>query len=73
MKFGYNGEDFTELDLKTVTWIALKPMDVIFKEKVVGNEAEHVMFLTQTCPDILKKFVASTIGYLVKTGRVTFI
>ncbi|XP_078029125.1 class I histocompatibility antigen, F10 alpha chain-like isoform X1 [Epinephelus lanceolatus] len=57
---GYDGEDFISLDLKTETWIAPKPQAVITKHKWDNNKAgiaQWKHYLTQRCPDWLKKYV----------------
>lgn len=54
-RFGYDGEDFIELDLKTLTWIALKPEAVNTKirwERADLRDAQY--FLNVVCPTWLK-------------------
>ncbi|XP_042292312.1 H-2 class I histocompatibility antigen, K-K alpha chain-like [Thunnus maccoyii] len=74
IQFGYDGEDFIVLDLKTETWIAPKPQSVITKHKWDNNRGQTVQFkhyLTQECPDWIKKYVNYGKSSLMRTGRVT--
>ncbi|XP_078029133.1 class I histocompatibility antigen, F10 alpha chain-like [Epinephelus lanceolatus] len=60
IQFGYDGEDFISLDLKTETWIAPKPQAVITKHKWDNNKAgiaQWKHYLIQRCPDWLKQYV----------------
>ncbi|XP_042362011.1 major histocompatibility complex class I-related gene protein-like [Plectropomus leopardus] len=59
-QYGYDGEDFIELDLKTETWITPVQQGVITKHKWSNDKAGMASikkFLTQECPDRLKKYV----------------
>ncbi|XP_076610038.1 class I histocompatibility antigen, F10 alpha chain-like [Chaetodon auriga] len=59
-QFGYDGEDFISFDLKTETWIAPKPQAVITKHKWDNDKAwisSQKQYLTQRCPDWVKKYV----------------
>lgn len=72
--FGYNGEDFLEFNLDTLTWIAMKPeADIIRQEwdadRVRTKHNEN--FLTQICPEWLKTYVDSAKSPLQKSGRIT--
>uniref|UniRef100_A0A3Q0QQZ9 Ig-like domain-containing protein n=1 Tax=Amphilophus citrinellus TaxID=61819 RepID=A0A3Q0QQZ9_AMPCI len=51
-RYGYNGEDFIELDLKTLTWIALKPEAAATKLRWDAeiNINTTVDFFTKVCP-----------------------
>ncbi|XP_071388564.1 uncharacterized protein [Centroberyx affinis] len=59
-QYGYDGEDFIALDLKTLTWIAPPPQAVITKHKWDTDKARLAQkknFLSQICIDWLKKYV----------------
>uniref|UniRef100_A0A4W6C6T0 Ig-like domain-containing protein n=1 Tax=Lates calcarifer TaxID=8187 RepID=A0A4W6C6T0_LATCA len=51
-QYGYDGEDFIEFDLKTETWIAPTPQN----------------YLTQVCPEWLKKYVNYGRSSLLRTA-----
>ncbi|XP_047460650.1 major histocompatibility complex class I-related gene protein-like [Mugil cephalus] len=57
LKLGYDGEDFIELDLKTLTWTALRPEADIIKQKWDEDTVtirNNKKFLTQIFPEWLK-------------------
>uniref|UniRef100_A0A3Q3GZV6 Ig-like domain-containing protein n=1 Tax=Kryptolebias marmoratus TaxID=37003 RepID=A0A3Q3GZV6_KRYMA len=59
-QFGYDGEDFISLDLKTFTWIALTPKAVNTKlnwDANIGLLEENKKFLNYQYPDWLKMYV----------------
>ncbi|XP_053084833.1 H-2 class I histocompatibility antigen, Q9 alpha chain isoform X3 [Pangasianodon hypophthalmus] len=61
MQFGYDGEDFISLDLKTKTWIAPKPQAVITKNKWDPNTANNDYwknYLEKECINWIKKYVS---------------
>ncbi|XP_073319283.1 major histocompatibility complex class I-related gene protein-like [Pagrus major] len=70
IQFGYDGEDFISMDLKTETWIAPKPQAVITKLKWDADKAEikfYQNFLTVIYPEWLKRYLASGRSSLLRT------
>nr|AAD53016.1 MHC class Ia heavy chain precursor [Oncorhynchus mykiss]AAD53018.1 MHC class I heavy chain precursor [Oncorhynchus mykiss]AAG09923.1 MHC class I heavy chain [Oncorhynchus mykiss] len=69
-QYGYDGEDFIALDLKTTKWIAPTPQAVITKLKWDSNTANTEYwnnYLTQTCIEWLKKYVDYGKSTLMRT------
>nr|ADX01349.1 major histocompatibility class I receptor [Lutjanus sanguineus] len=69
-QYGYDGEDFISFDLKTETYIAPNQQAVITKHKWDNNEAGIAyikQYLTQICPDWLKKYVDYGRSSLMRT------
>nr|AAD08648.1 MHC class I alpha chain [Ictalurus punctatus] len=59
-QYGYDGEDFISLDLKTLTWTAPTPQAVITKnkwDKDPGWTKSDENYLKNTCIEWLKKYV----------------
>uniref|UniRef100_A0A3Q3E9H6 MHC class I-like antigen recognition-like domain-containing protein n=1 Tax=Labrus bergylta TaxID=56723 RepID=A0A3Q3E9H6_9LABR len=70
-QYGYDGEDFIVLDLKTWTWVAAKQQAVVTKQKWDNNKAqlEYLKnYYTKECVDWLKKFVNYGRSSLMRTG-----
>ncbi|XP_047460613.1 major histocompatibility complex class I-related gene protein-like [Mugil cephalus] len=57
LSYHYDGEDFSELDLKSLTWTALRPEADIIKQKWDEDTVRmkyNEQLLTQTYPELLK-------------------
>ncbi|KAM7373603.1 hypothetical protein PAMP_008444 [Pampus punctatissimus] len=73
-QYGYNGEDFISLDLKTMTWITQNPQAVIIKHKWDRDESRNEFwknFVTRHCPEKLKKYLNLWKSSEQRTGRFT--
>ncbi|XP_062414609.1 H-2 class I histocompatibility antigen, K-K alpha chain-like [Pungitius pungitius] len=71
-QYGYDGEDFISFDLETEQYIAPKQQAVITKHKLDNNRAlieQDKNYLTQICPEWLKKYVNYGRSSLMRTGR----
>uniref|UniRef100_A0A668U1V4 Ig-like domain-containing protein n=1 Tax=Oreochromis aureus TaxID=47969 RepID=A0A668U1V4_OREAU len=69
-QFGYDGEDFISFDLKTGTWVSKKQQAASTKNKWDHNRAltaQKKNYLTQECPEWLKKYVTYGRSSLMKT------
>ncbi|XP_039461428.1 class I histocompatibility antigen, F10 alpha chain-like isoform X2 [Oreochromis aureus] len=64
---GYDGEDFISFDLKTETWVAAKQQAVLTRMELDRNKAQYKNYLTQICPEWLKKYVNYGRSSLMKT------
>ncbi|XP_073319275.1 major histocompatibility complex class I-related gene protein-like [Pagrus major] len=68
--YGYDGEDFISVDLKTETWIAPKPQAFITKLKWDADKARMKLnqySLTVIYPEWLKKYLAYGRSFLLRT------
>ncbi|XP_053189999.1 BOLA class I histocompatibility antigen, alpha chain BL3-7-like [Scomber japonicus] len=68
-QYGYDGEDFISLDLKTLTWIAPKQQAVITKQKWerAGQGERWKNDIIQTCVEWLKEYVNYGRSSLMRT------
>ncbi|KAG7233848.1 hypothetical protein INR49_006480 [Caranx melampygus] len=69
-QFGYDGEDYISLDMKTETWVAAKPQAVVTKlrwdaDRGRINYIEN--FYTQICPEWLKMYLNYGKNFLLRT------
>uniref|UniRef100_A0A8C4YY36 MHC class I-like antigen recognition-like domain-containing protein n=1 Tax=Gadus morhua TaxID=8049 RepID=A0A8C4YY36_GADMO len=74
-QYGYDGEDFISLDLKTMTWVAPVHQALTTKHKWEQNRAlmeEEKHYYTKVCVDWLKKVLAYGKSTLQRTGRSLF-
>uniref|UniRef100_A0A3Q2Q0Z5 Major histocompatibility complex class I-related gene protein-like n=1 Tax=Fundulus heteroclitus TaxID=8078 RepID=A0A3Q2Q0Z5_FUNHE len=70
MQYGYNGEDFIALDIQTMSWIALKQQAIPIKVGWDTDKARKYFnqkFLTEMCPDWLKRFLDYGKSSLLRT------
>ncbi|XP_067468230.1 class I histocompatibility antigen, F10 alpha chain-like [Thunnus thynnus] len=70
IQFGYDGEDFIVLDLKTMTWTAAKQkafniIQRLDRDKEKNGNWKH--YVTQTCIEWLKKYVNYGKSSLMRT------
>ncbi|XP_030247722.1 major histocompatibility complex class I-related gene protein-like, partial [Sparus aurata] len=73
-QFGYDGEDFISMDLKTETWITPKPQAFITKLKWDANKAKMKLiqnYVTVIHPEWLKKYLAYGRSFLLRTELPT--
>ena len=73
-QYGYDGEDFLSLDMRTLTWTALKPQAVTAKLRWDADTARinhYDNYLTKFCPEWLKKYLDHGRSFLLRTGRIT--
>ncbi|KAJ8000117.1 hypothetical protein DPEC_G00201520 [Dallia pectoralis] len=69
-QYGYDGEDFISLDLKTLTWIASVQQAVITKQMWDNDRPKNECwknYVTQECIDWLKEFVEYGRSSLMRT------
>ncbi|KAL6466113.1 hypothetical protein MHYP_G00262460 [Metynnis hypsauchen] len=61
MRYGYDGEDYISLDLKTVTWIAANdkavPLKLTWEKEGYASQKKYI--LENLCIEYLKKYVES--------------
>ncbi|TKS67872.1 I-related gene protein MHC class [Collichthys lucidus] len=74
LQYGYDGEHFMALDLKTLTWIAPKLQSFTTKLRWDSEKARiryNENYLTEICPVWLKKYVTLAKSSLMRTALVT--
>ncbi|XP_033182156.1 H-2 class I histocompatibility antigen, Q9 alpha chain-like [Anabas testudineus] len=68
-QFGYDGEVFISFDLEEQTWISARQQAVITKHKWDSQaiSAQKKNYLTQVCPDWLKRYLSDGRSSLLRT------
>uniref|UniRef100_A0A665V4J9 Class I histocompatibility antigen, F10 alpha chain-like n=1 Tax=Echeneis naucrates TaxID=173247 RepID=A0A665V4J9_ECHNA len=69
---GYDGEDFISFDLNTQSWTAPTAEAVITKNKWDNNKGlntQRMNYLTEICPQWLKKYLQAGRSSLMRTDR----
>ncbi|AWP21234.1 putative major histocompatibility complex class I-related protein-like [Scophthalmus maximus] len=72
VQYGYDGEDYIALDLKTQTWIASKPQAVVTKLSWDADRwrmKQNDNFYTQICPDWLRMYLEYGKSSLLRTVK----
>ncbi|CAL8396521.1 unnamed protein product [Gadus morhua 'NCC'] len=72
LQYGYDGEDFIALDLKTLTWVAAVPQAFSTKQRWDEDKARlqfNKFFFTKQCVDWLKMGLAYGKSTLQRTER----
>uniref|UniRef100_A0A3Q3CC76 Ig-like domain-containing protein n=1 Tax=Haplochromis burtoni TaxID=8153 RepID=A0A3Q3CC76_HAPBU len=67
-QYGYDGEDFISLDLKTVTWVAPKKQALTTRQKWDNDRgwmAQEKNYLTQICPESSSTVLALIYSFLI--------
>nr|XP_033492995.1 major histocompatibility complex class I-related gene protein-like [Epinephelus lanceolatus] len=71
-QFGYDGEDFVAFNVKTETWISPNQQALITRQKWDNDKAwiaQQKHYLTQICPEWLKKYVDYGRSSLLRKDR----
>ncbi|XP_030202571.1 major histocompatibility complex class I-related gene protein [Gadus morhua] len=72
LQYGYDGEDYISLDLKTLTWVAAVPQAVRTTQRLNQDEdglQYQKYFYTKQCVDWLKKYLSYGKSTLQRTER----
>ncbi|KAG7219342.1 hypothetical protein INR49_019102 [Caranx melampygus] len=70
LQYGYDGEDYISLDMKTETWVAAKPQAVVTKLRWDADKGRIKLieiFYTQICPEWLKTYLNYGKNFLLRT------
>uniref|UniRef100_A0A3B4G7W2 Major histocompatibility complex class I-related gene protein-like n=1 Tax=Pundamilia nyererei TaxID=303518 RepID=A0A3B4G7W2_9CICH len=70
LQYGYDGEDFLKFDIKTLTWIALKPEAAMIKQSWdadINDKKDDEDYFTRICPERLKMYLDSGKSSLQRT------
>uniref|UniRef100_A0A3B3CMC8 MHC class I-like antigen recognition-like domain-containing protein n=1 Tax=Oryzias melastigma TaxID=30732 RepID=A0A3B3CMC8_ORYME len=73
-QFGYDGEDFINLDQKQESWVAPKQKAVVTKHSW-ENDTDFMSgtktYLVEICPEWLKKYLEYGKSSLIRTGKLS--